>query len=171
MGAPRHHARPKRAAWRRVADPKVYLRAVIVVAGLGLVVLPYGFDALNLITGPKEETGCRVVSVTDGDTVRLFCPGKGVFAARLTGFDAPEFFSPGCASEWAQAMQASWALRRMLFGADALTVVRRGTDRYGRVLVFMAVDGASVARKMIEAGHARAYGGGQRQDWCKGQAA
>ena len=150
-----------------MADPVFYLKAVIGIAALGLIALPYGADAVNLILAPKAADGCRVVSVTDGDTVRIWCPAKGIEKARIMGYDTPEVFSPSCASELARGYAATWALRRMLFGAEELTIVRRGYDRYDRVLIFMAVDGEPVARRMIDGGHARAYAGGKRGSWCR----
>ena len=144
-----------------------YLKAVVGVSVLGLVVLPLGADAVNAVTGGKATTsGCRVVSVTDGDTVRMYCPGRGIESARLKGFDAPEKYSPGCTSELARAVAATWALRWMLWQAERVSLVRTGTDRYGRALVFMALDDVPVARRMIAAGHARAYDGGHRAGWC-----
>ena len=151
----------------RGLDPQRYLKLAILVAGLGLFVLPFGADSLAAVIMPKSETGCRVISVTDGDTVRLYCRGRGVERARLTGFDTPEIFSPGCASEYIAGQKAAWALRRLLFEGDTLSITRRGTDRYGRALISMSLDGVAVADTMTEAGHARRYSGGKRSDWCE----
>ena len=46
------------------------------------------------------STGCNVVRVVDGDTVRAFCPGRGFISVRLLGYDTPEVYSPKCISEW-----------------------------------------------------------------------
>jgi endonuclease YncB( thermonuclease family) len=96
----------------------------------------------------------------------MFCPGRGTTSARLAGFDAPELFSPACPSELAAAVQAKWALRLAIWQADRITLVREGTDRYDRALVTAFLDGAPLARRMIESGHARPYAGGRRQGWC-----
>ncbi len=87
-----------------------------------------------------------MVSVTDGDTVRLWCSGRGLVKARLTGYETPEVFSPGCASELARGTAATWHLRKLLFRAETVTMVFQGTDKYGRSLVFMSLDGTPVAR-------------------------
>lgn len=157
-----------RRALGRVLDPVFYLKLVMIVAGLGLVVLPYGADALNAALKPvaSADGDCRVLLVIDGDTVKLVCPGRGVETARLMGFDAPEKFSPRCVGEVVAAEQATWGLRRMIFEANTLALERDGTDRYGRVLARLSLDGQDVARLMIKAGYGRTYAGGLRGGWC-----
>ena len=113
-----------------------------------------------------QDNGCRLVSVTDGDTLRLYCPNRGLIEARLTGFDAPELFSARCASEFRDAWRAKWALRWMLMTSKDLKFVREGTDDYGRALIFASTDGVPVARKMISSGLARPYDGEARLGWC-----
>ncbi len=164
MGLPPR--RPRRS-WR-LADPGTYLSAVIVLAALGLVVLPVAADAVIAIARPaaSADATCRIYHVIDGDTVRMFCPGRGNASARLTGFDTPELFSPSCPSELAAAVKAKWALRLAIWRADRITLVREGTDRYGRALVTAFLDGTPLARVMIESGLARPYAGGERQGWC-----
>ncbi len=156
----------KPSRWCRLANPAFYLKAVMVLATLALVVVPYGADALNAALGPRGQEGCRVVSVIDGDTVSFWCPGRGLHRARLAGLDAPELFSPQCGAEWVAAQKATWALRRLLWGAQTLTVRDRGTDRYQRRLVDLSADGTSLAPTLIAAGHARPYRGGPRRGWC-----
>ncbi|MGB3317183.1 MAG: thermonuclease family protein [Albidovulum sp.] len=152
----------------RIADPRFYLRAVIGFATFGLVALPGIADgALSILRPLKAESeSCRIYQVVDGDTVRMWCPDSGNVSARLTGFDTPELFSPQCSTELAAALKAKWALRRVLWQADEVRIVRDGNDRYGRALVAAYIDDAPLARRMIADGHARAYGGGARQTWC-----
>lgn len=153
---------------RRVLNPLVYLKAVIVLAGLMLVILPYGTDLVTAATktAVAADGDCRVLTVVDGDTVTLACDGTGVERARLLGLDAPEKYSPKCAAELVAAERATWALRMMLLQAERLELTRDGEDRFGRTLVRLVADGEDVARRMIRAGHARAYGGGLRGSWC-----
>lgn len=162
---------PRGAVWRRgrsFRNPGVWLKRVMLAAGLPLLALPYGTDALGVVIGPKSQQGCCVATVIDGDTLTLWCPGRGLMKVRLRGFDAPEVFSPRCVSEWTSGMAATWHLRRILFGADKIDVGFGGTDRYGRQLASLAVDGRSVAGRMVADGHARRYDGGQREEWCSG---
>lgn len=153
---------------RRIFDPVFYLKAVIGLGLLGLVLLPYGTDLMTAASKPvaEAEGECRVFAVLDGDTVTMFCPGRGLFRVRLLGLDAPEKFSPRCLAEIIAAEKATWALRVVLLQAKALDVTFEGEDRYGRRLARLAVDGVDVARLMIRAGHARTYGGGLRGGWC-----
>jgi endonuclease YncB( thermonuclease family) len=178
VGAPpnprdRSPLRPARRRLRdRVLDPALYRRGVMVAAAVALVILPLGADAVATmrigligLTG-AQSTGCRLVSVTDGDTLRLYCPNRGLIQARLTGFDTPEFFSLKCTAEFTNALRAKWALRWMLMTSRDLKFVREGTDHYGRALVFASADGVPVARAMISRGLARPYDGGARLGWC-----
>ncbi len=104
--------------------------------------------------------------VVDGDTVDLLCPGGELTRVRITGFDAPELYSPQCASEAAKALAAQTRLRWTLARADMLEVIPGGVDRYGRRLAEVMVDGRRVADVMIESGHGRPYSGGARDGWC-----
>jgi endonuclease YncB( thermonuclease family) len=162
MGLPR-----KRKGWRRKpTTPERYLKLVIVAATLLLGCLQFFPDATLIVSQRLDPNSCRIVSVTDGDTVRVWCPGKGLQKARLLGFDTPETFRPRCFEEFAKGTLATWYLRVVLLRTDELTIVRQGTDRFGRVLVKLWVDGRPLAQKMIEKGLARPYSGGQRKGWC-----
>ncbi len=165
MGLPPR--RPRRW-WHRIADPRIYLKFVMLIAGAALVALPLAADAVNALARPASGPGenCRILSVVDGDTVTMWCGTRGVERARITGFDTPELFSPGCNRELALAWQAKWALRLAIWQADALTIRREGSDRYGRTLVSVQVDGAPIGQSLIAQGLARPYGGGRRQGWC-----
>ncbi|MCA0921064.1 thermonuclease family protein [Pseudooceanicola nanhaiensis] len=136
------------------------------IAGLVLLVMQVLPDAAVAVVQRAPAGACRVVSVVDGDTVRTWCPGRGLESARLRGFDTPEVFSPQCTSEWVRGTQATVHLRFLLLRAGTVTIVKEGTDRYGRALVKLWVDGTSVATHMIEAGLARPYSGGRRAGWC-----
>lgn len=147
---------PALRPWRKVA-----VLLVIAAAVIG------GRDGLGYLGGRLAgEKSCRVTSVVDGDTVRVYCPGRGVESARLTGFDAPEVFSPRCPGELWAGTRATWALQRRVWSADEVKIVLHGTDKYDRRLARLYLDGTDVARLMIEAGHARPYRGGRRQGWC-----
>lgn len=161
---PRRPRRPRRQS----VDPRRYLGAVMMLAALGLVVLPAGTDATLVLVKPvgMADGSCRIYQVIDGDTARIWCPGRGSMSARFTGFDAPDLFSPSCVSELAAAVQAKWALRLAIWQAGKVTMVREGTDRYGRALVAAFLDGEPLARRMIAAGDARRYDGGRRAGWC-----
>ncbi len=112
--------------------------------------------------------GCGVVRVVDGDTVTLYCDGRGLLRTRLMGFDTPELYASDCLGEKLQALQATAYLGWRYLRAGEVSVVMRGTDRYDRKLARMRLDGKDVADVMIDAGLARAYAGGRRASWCAG---
>ncbi|MGL4320311.1 MAG: thermonuclease family protein, partial [Paracoccaceae bacterium] len=96
-----------------------------------------------------------------------WCSNSGLETARLTGFDAPELFSPQCFAETLAAQKAKWVLRWVIWQADGLQMSRTGEDRYGRALVALSDRTGALGARMIAAGHARAYAGGQRSGWCE----
>lgn len=163
----RYRRQTRRRRWR-LADPRFYLGAAVVIASVAVIVLPAISDAAFAVVRPAaaDAGACRIYQVIDGDTVRMWCTVSGHGRARLSGFDAPELFSPACASEFVAAARAQWALRLALWQARKVTLAPAGRDRYGRALVAAVLDGEPLARRMIAAGHARPYGGGQRQGWC-----
>lgn len=113
-----------------------------------------------------SESGCRVARVIDGDTVDLACQGASPFRARLTGYDTPETYEPSCASEAALGLEATARLRALVTSATSVTARISGTDRYGRRLVALSLDGRSVSGTLIAEGLAAPYSGGRRPDWC-----
>jgi micrococcal nuclease len=135
---------------------------------LAIVGVPALVDAGLGAWQPVRDGGrtCRIVQVVDGDTLRLWCDGALIERVRLTGFDAPELYSPQCFAETLAAHQAKWALRWQIGLATDLRILREGEDRYGRPLVALSEGNAPVADAMIAAGHGRPYGGGQRDGWC-----
>jgi len=133
---------------------------------IAIAVVTYRESRAYLGVMVSGSTACEVINVVDGDTVNVFCPGRGFDRTRLLGFDTPEVFSPRCLSEsWAGA-KATLALRTRIWAANEVKLVFRGTDKYGRRLAILLLDGTNVSRLMIEAGHARSYAGGKRGGWC-----
>lgn len=138
------------------------------VLALWLVVLPFAVDgAISVLRPATSGTGsCRILRVVDGDTLTLWCSGRGRIKSRLLGYDSPEMFSPRCLSEFARAQQATWFLRWTLLTGKTLHLTLRNRDRYGRSLAELTVDGQPIARTLIGHGLGHAYQGGQRQGWC-----
>lgn len=153
---------------RRLVDPRVYLKVALGGGVLLLLLLPTLADLVNAALKPVQGQGgtCRIIRVIDGDTVTLMCPEEGMHSARLLGYDTPEKYSPQCLAEFLAAERATWALRTLIHKADRLRITREGTDRYGRALVRLELDGRDVAGLMVRTGLARTYGGGPRGGWC-----
>jgi micrococcal nuclease len=115
----------------------------------------------------------KVVKVYDGDTVTVATLIRGAgysFRVRLRGIDAPEMRSRNPA-ETELAVRARDYLRSVCLG-KVVSVSDVALGKFaGRFLGDVVVDGASLAAQMLEAGHARAYGGGPRTPWATGPAA
>ena len=140
------------------------------------MIRPLAFLALCLLLSaciPAERTGtspdpdCRVTRVVDGDTVDLTCRTGGTVRARLLGFDTPEITDPGCAAERRLGLQAKARLQALVAAAARLDTRFEGTDRYGRALVQLRLDGRDVAATLIGEGLAVPYSGGRRISWCE----
>ncbi|WP_137699932.1 thermonuclease family protein [Marimonas lutisalis] len=108
---------------------------------------------------------CRVSYVSDGDTVALSCGGREV-TARVQGLDTPETRDARCTAERKAGDAATERLREML-REGAIEIRRRGSDKYGRWLIRVRIEGQDVAERLIGEGLAVPYRGGQRIDWCK----
>lgn len=168
MGGPSRPPRPPQQWWRRLADPRLYLHAVIVVSCLALLGIPLLADGVLAVARPIAfgADNCRVLHVVDGDTADIWCASTSIERARFVGFDAPELFSPKCVSELIAAQKAKWALRRFLFDGVDLHLQRGRLDRYDRRLITLWLGRIPLSQKMIIGGYARAYGGGVRTGWC-----
>lgn len=165
---PARQAGPVVRGLRRLADPRFYLKLVMAVAVGGLVLIPTVADLVNAALRPIDSDRglCRIIRVIDGDTVSMICAEEGMQSARIVGFDTPELYTPRCVGEFVAAERASWALRTLIQQADRLQLTHQGTDKYGRALVVLQLNGVDVAREMIRRGHGRPYGGGLRGTWC-----
>lgn len=107
---------------------------------------------------------CQTVTVHDGDTMR--CDGKKV---RIANIDAPEL--PGSSRcdprQLRRGANPSWcdhdlgyrsrdALRGFL-ARGPVAIHRQGTDRYGRTLARLSVNGRDAGEYLIRQGLARAW--------------
>jgi hypothetical protein len=132
------------------------LAALLVVAG----------GALALRQLPAEIAVARPAMVSgfvalDGDTIEH--RGRRI---RLADIDAPELFSPQCASERALAERARLRLAALLAeGPVTLEPQGRDIDQYGRQLRIVARDGHSLGAVLVAEGLAREWDG-VRHPWC-----
>ncbi len=109
-----------------------------------------------------------VLRIVDGDTLEARVstwPGQSVdVKVRLRGIDAPEM-DGACRAETDRAEAARSALAQVASGPILLTDV--GPDRYyGRVVARVLAGGLDVGAALLQAGHARPYGGRKREGWC-----
>lgn len=121
----------------------------------------------EILTGPIEA---RVLAVVDGDSLIAMArvwPGQDIEAhIRLLGIDTAEM-KARCKSERLKALDARAALLKLIDGRRVtLTRIRRG-KYFGRVLARVeAHNGTDLSAAMLKSGHARAYAGRNRQNWC-----
>ena len=99
----------------------------------------------------------KCTRVTDGDTITVVTDGQKV-TIRLVGIDAPEKsrkkHDPGQPfSQTSSKHLASLVLN------NHVDIVSYGTDRYGRTLGVVYVDGKDVNLEMVRAGLAEVYRG------------
>lgn len=100
--------------------------------------------------------------VVDGDTFWL--DGTKV---RIADIDTPETHPARCQREAELGEAATRRLRELLSGgAIELQAIDRDSDRYGRKLRIVSVDGLGVGDTLIAEGLARPYAGGRRAGWC-----
>ena len=100
------------------------------------------------------------IYVIDGDTFSL--NGTRI---RVAGIDAPETHPARCPYEAQIGAAATQKLADLLRGRP-LWVSGLKTDRYGRAVAVVRVNGEDVANAMIGSGLVRNYDGKQRQRWC-----
>jgi endonuclease YncB( thermonuclease family) len=99
--------------------------------------------------------------VVDGDTIRY-----GGVKIRLADIDAPEVFSPKCASEAARGKRATRRLLELMnAGPFQLVSGGRDEDRYGRKLRTIERAGRSLGATLVAEGLARPWDGARRS-WC-----
>ena len=128
-------------------------------------VLALGLSSIAAAT-PVERVVVRVVSVIDGDSIRVRIGAGQVERVRLTGLDAPELGEHArCPAEARLAERARVRLVTLL-ASGPVELQLPGRDRYGRVLALVTVAGVDVAARMIGEGLARPYAGGRRLTWC-----
>ena len=119
--------------------------------------------------GAGIEVPARVVSVYDGDTVRVeaaMWPGmtwKG--SVRVDGVDTPEIRGK-CEAEKVKARAARDFVRARIGKRVVLVDVRKGKYA-GRVVAGIRLkDGSDLTDLLIRQGHGRPYHGGRRHGWC-----
>lgn len=107
---------------------------------------------LLLLTGcaPEAEVEARVVQVIDGDTIEI----AGGFRVRYIGIDTPEVYP-----EPEYYGHEAWAKNRELVEGKTVTLRRdvTNTDRYGRLLRYVYVDGVFVNAELVRLGYAEAF--------------
>ena len=102
------------------------------------------------------------IRVWDGDSIRLGTTRQSE-AVRIFNIDAPEIEGQ-CAYETDLALQSKIRLAELLKG-QRIEILHQGTDRYGRTLAAIRVEGRDVGDILVREGLARTWAG-RREPWC-----
>jgi endonuclease YncB( thermonuclease family) len=111
-----------------------------------------GFLALMLASaalGQQSVIHCRVVSVTDGDTIKVLVTEKQLLRIRLAFCDAPE-------KKQAFGARAKQAMSELVFGKE-INFLPHAIDRYGRTVAQVVSEGKDVGEEMLRQGLAWVY--------------
>jgi endonuclease YncB( thermonuclease family) len=103
------------------------------------------------------------IRVWDGDSLRLGMTQEAE-AIRIFNIDAPEIEGQ-CAYESDLAQRSKHRLAELLQG-QRVEILRQGTDRYGRTLGSVSVNGSDAGESLVSEGLARSWSG-RREPWCK----
>ena len=111
----------------------------------------------------KCGSGKRYTCVVDGDTI--WFEGTKI---RVLGYDTPEPMTNICGGNYERQLAARATARFMdLLNTHGFRIVSTGeTDRYGRLLARIMVNGENVGNILIREGLARRYPNG-REFWCE----
>lgn len=107
-------------------------------------------------TPPAHSTNLtgNVINISDGDTITILDSNKRQHKIRLYGIDCPESGQPfGKAAKKHTAKLTAW---------KQVVVKAYDTDRYGRTVGIVAVNGVIVNQSLIENGYAWQY-----RKYCK----
>lgn len=89
---------------------------------------------------------CKIVGITDGDTLTALCAGDRQVKVRLAEIDAPEKKQPF-------GMRSKQALSDLCFGKQA-DVAPQTKDRYGRTVARIMCDGQDASEQLVRSGMA-----------------
>jgi len=112
-------------------------------------------------------TCTQPVRVIDGDTIEV-CNASGPERIRIANLDAPESFRPACAKEKQAGVLAKQAAVQFFVRPNVdLDINRQSTDRYGRSVADVSVNGTDFRQYMIAAGHGVEWRKNKKHNWCK----
>ena len=108
--------------------------------------------ALSSITTPAFAAELKVLSIGDGDTIRVSSPsGTGKTTVRLACIDAPE------TSQAPYGNAARQALQEQLPIGTEVSLRTKATDRYGRTVAEVLKGATNINQELVAAGAAFVY--------------
>ena len=103
----------------------------------------------SAVTFASEMLEGRVVGVHDGDTITLLIAGNRQIKVRLAQIDAPE-------TTQAFGQRSQQSLSEMVFNKN-ITVKKETTDKYGRTVGTLFVEGVDANKEQVKLGMAWVY--------------
>lgn len=116
------------------------MRLAALIAGVSLFYWPIAY---------AEKIECRVVGITDGDTLTCLSAERRQIKVRLAQIDAPERAQPF-------GQRSKRALSELVFSRNVVLDVE-STDRYRRSVATVIVAGKDINLEMVRTGMAWAY--------------
>lgn len=145
---------------RRSGTPRYAGLALMVLMLGGLALFQAWQSGMPVLPRGAPSPPLLAVQAVDGDTLRAQDQGKSQ-RIRLFGIDAPEL-SQTCRDAQDRAWPCGAAARSRLAALVAqggVTCVKRGEDRYGRMLATCATAGVGdIGEALVRDGHALNYG-------------
>jgi endonuclease YncB( thermonuclease family) len=114
----------------------------------------------------NQEIRCKVVSVYDGDTIKVVFPLGGYlykWNCRISGVDTPELRTR-CEAEKRFGYKVRDKLRDKIL--HKIIKIRCDVfDKYGRLLIIPIIDGENICEWLLENEYALKYDGGTKSSW------
>lgn len=107
------------------------------------------FAAFACASATAADLSCKVVGISDGDTITALCAGNEQVKVRLAEIDAPEKAQPFGA-------RSKQSLSDLCFGTVA-HIDDQGHDRYGRTIGRVTCAGTDVNAEQVRRGLAWVY--------------
>ena len=127
-------------------------------------------DSVEMLSFKGQRINCKVVSVYDGDTIKVVFPIIGTgsmklykWNCRINGVDTPELRTRN-ALEKQHGYLVRDKLREKILG-KVVFVVCDSFDKYGRLLINVFVDGLDISKWLIDNEYAFKYDGGKKKSW------
>lgn len=130
------------------------------------------FGVLTLKDSNSEEYHWKVLSVVDGDTIKVSIPNlpeELKTSVRVKGIDTPEKKAKTCPQENAKGYEATYFTMGLIDESHDIIFKNISWDKYGgRILADVYINGENLAEKLIKADLAREYHGEKKKGWCDG---
>ena len=132
--------------------------SLTMLIAIGSAVIAYAANQFPSTSGVAKVDGgqttnppiiCRVVAVSDGDTLTCLTDAKRQLKVRLYAIDAPE-------KQQAFGQQAKKRLSDLVYN-QTVTLKITDTDRYGRTVADITLGSLNVNQQMVKDGYAWAY--------------